>query len=380
MSDPETTGAPVERSDARPESVPVVTAPAPAASGEVRKRRPRYPGKNPRRFEHKYKELRAEQYPEAAAHIESRGKTLAGSHRPILVAEILEVLDPKPGEFGVDCTLGHAGHALELLRRLRADGASGRLIGLDVDPMEMPRAESRVRAAGHGPEAFQGVASNFAGLAGVLERVGWGLPSVILADLGVSSMQIDNPERGFTFKHDGPLDLRLNPTRGVPASDWLASVRVGRLETALREGADEPRAASLAAALVAARDKVGFRRTKVLAEWLRAWPDPATPREEVEKLVRRVFQALRIAVNDEYSALDTWLRNLPGCLAPGGRVAVLTFHSGEDRRVKHAFRAGLDAGLYSEISEEVRRPGAEELRANPRSAPAKLRWARRAGE
>ena len=214
----------------------------------------------------------------------------------------------------------------------------------------------------------------------MLERVGWGLPSVILADLGVSSMQIDNPERGFTFKHDGPLDLRLKPTRGVAASEWLASVRVGRLETALREGADEPRAASLAAALVAARDKVGFRRTKVLAEWLRAWPDPATPREEVEKLVRRVFQALRIAVNDEYSALDTWLRNLPGCLAPGGRVAVLTFHSGEDRRVKHAFRAGLDAGLYSEISEEVRRPGAEELRANPRSAPAKLRWARRAGE
>ena len=151
MSDPETTGAPVERGDAQPGSVPAVTAPAPAASGEVRKRRPRYPGKNPRRFEHKYKELRAEQYPEAAAHIESRGKTLAGSHRPILVAEILEVLDPKPGGFGVDCTLGHAGHALELLGRLRADGASGRLIGLDVDPMEMPRAESRVRAAGHGP-------------------------------------------------------------------------------------------------------------------------------------------------------------------------------------------------------------------------------------
>jgi 16S rRNA (cytosine1402-N4)-methyltransferase len=344
----------------------------------VHRRRPRYPGRNPRKFEHKYKELRAGDYPEAAAHIEARGKTLAGSHRPIMVAEILEVLAPRPGERGVDCTLGHAGHALALLERLRADGASGQLLGLDVDPLELPRAGARLLAAGHGPEAAITVASNFAGLHGVLESLGWSGADVLLADLGVSSMQIDNPDRGFTFKFDGPLDLRLNPQRGVSAADWLAGVRPARLEATLRDGADEPRAARLAAALVEARVKTPFRRTKALADWLRAWSDPATPREEVERFVRRVFQALRIAINDEYSALETWLRNLPACLNPGGRVAVLTFHSGEDRRVKSAFRDGLQQGLYSAIADEVVRPSPEEQRANPRSSSAKLRWAVRA--
>jgi len=344
------------------------------------RRRPRYPGRNPRKFEHKYKELRAGEYPEEAAHIEARGKTLAGSHRPIMVAEIIEVLAPKPGERGVDCTLGHAGHALALMERLRAGGAEGRLLGLDVDPVELPRAEARLRAAGHGPDAAVAVASNFAGLHGVLESQGWTGADVILADLGVSSMQIDNPERGFTYKFDGPLDLRLNPQRGVSAADWLAGVRVTRLETTLRDGADEPRAARLAAALVEARAKAPFRRTKALADWLRAWSDPATPREEVERFVRRVFQALRIAINDEFSALETWLRNLPACLNPGGRVAVLTFHSGEDRRVKAAFREGLRQGVYSAIADAVVRPGPEEQRANPRSSSAKLRWAIRAAE
>lgn len=361
-------------SDALPDPVP--TPP----SGEVgHKRRPRYPGRNPRAFEHKYKELRSDQYPDVAAHIESRGKTLAGSHRPILVREILEVLDPKPGERGVDCTLGHGGHALELLGRLRAEGKPGRLLGLDVDPLELPRAEARIRAAGHDAEAFSAVASNFAGLPAVLARMEWEGADVILADLGVSSMQIDNPERGFTFKFDGPLDLRLNPHRGVSAAEWLAGVRVNRLEAALREGADEPRATSLAAALAVAREAAPFRRTCQLADWLRAWGDKAEPRDEVERRIRRVFQALRIAVNDEYSALDTWLRGLPACLRPGGRVAVLTFHSGEDRRVKHAFRRGLEDGTYAEAPEEVIRPGPEEQRANPRSSSAKLRWARRAG-
>ncbi len=359
-------------SDASPDPLPIPPA------GEVgHKRRPRYPGRNPRAFEHKYKELRSDQYPDAAAHIESRGKTLAGSHRPILVREILEVLDPKPGERGVDCTLGHGGHALELLGRLRAEGKPGCLLGLDVDPLELPRAEARLRAAGHDAEAFAAVASNFAGLPAVLARMEWDGADVILADLGVSSMQIDNPERGFTFKFDGPLDLRLNPLRGVSAAEWLAGIRVNRLEAALREGADEPRATSLAAALAVAREATPFRRTCQLADWLRAWGDKAEPRDEVERRVRRVFQALRIAVNDEYSALDTWLRGLPHCLRPGGRVAVLTFHSGEDRRVKHAFRQGVESGIYSEAPEEVIRPSAEEQRANPRSSSAKLRWARR---
>lgn len=352
----------------------------PGAEGAVRPpRRPRYPGKNPRRFDQKYKEHQAAAFPELAAHVEGRGKTVAGTHRPILVAEVLEALAPRAGERGVDCTLGHAGHALALLERLCAGGAEGCLLGLDVDPLERPRAEARIRRAGYGPEQAIVVASNFAGLSRVLAGVGWDGADVILADLGVSSMQIDNPERGFTYKHDGPLDLRLNPQRGVPAADWLRVATVARLEAALREGADEPRSASLAAALVAAREKVRFARTRELADWLRAWFGAERAREECEGFVRRVFQALRIAVNDEYSALETWLRNLPACLRAGGRVAVLTFHSGEDRRVKHAFRDGLSAGLYEQVSEEVIRPGAAELRANPRSAPAKLRWARRAG-
>lgn len=350
------------------------------APGSIRPpRRPRYPGKNPRRFEHKYKEHQAAQYATDAAHIESRGKTLAGTHRPILVSEILSVLAPRPGETAADCTLGHGGHACELLRALTLDGAAGRLVGLDVDPIERPRAEARIRAAGFGEAQFVSVASNYAGLPTVLGRLGWEGVDVVLADLGVSSMQIDDPKRGFSVKFDGPLDLRMNPGRGVSASEWLATVKPRRLEEALREGGDEPRAAELAAALVAARGPGKFATTLELVAWLRKWALPQTDRDVVDGMVRRVFQALRIAVNDEYSALDTWLRILPEVLRPGGRVAVLTFHSGEDRRVKHAFRDGLAAGVYSEAPDEVIRPTPEERRANPRSVPAKLRWARRAG-
>ena len=353
------------------------TPPPPPAARPPR--RPRYPGRNPRRFEHKYKEHQAAQYTTDAAHIESRGKTLAGSHRPILVTEILSVLAPRPGETGADCTLGHGGHAMELLRALTLDGAPGRLVGLDVDPIERPRAETRLRAAGFNESQFVSVASNYAGLPTVLGRLGWEGADVVLADLGVSSMQIDDPRRGFSVKFDGPLDLRMNPTRGVSACEWIATVKPRRLEEALREGADEPRAAELAAAMIAARGPGKFATTLELAAWLRKWALPQTDREAVDGLARRVFQALRIAVNDEYSALDTWLRILPNVLRPGGRVAVLSFHSGEDRRIKHAFRDGLAAGLYREAPDEVIRPSAEERRANPRSVPAKLRWARRAG-
>jgi 16S rRNA (cytosine1402-N4)-methyltransferase len=353
--------------------------PAAGAEPTPHRRRPRYPGKNPRRFEHKYKELRAGDYPEAAAHIESRGKTVAGTHRPILVSEILSVLEPGPGQRVVDCTLGHGGHALALLERVGAGVDGGGVLGLDVDPLELPRAEARIRAAGYGPDRFRAVHSNFAGMGKVLAESGWGDGvDVILADLGVSSMQIDDPQRGFTFKQDGPLDLRLNPMRGVAASAWLAGVKVQRLEEALRGHSDEPRARELALALVAAREREAFVRTVQLADWIRRWAGVGVARDEVERIIRRVFQAMRVAVNDEFSALDMWLRQLPDCLRSGGRVAVLTFHSGEDRRVKRAFRAGLESGVYAEAPEAVIRPGAEEQRANPRSSPAKLRWARRA--
>jgi 16S rRNA (cytosine1402-N4)-methyltransferase len=185
-------------------------------------------------------------------------------------------------------------------------------------------------------------------------------------------MQLDDPGRGFSVKHEGPLDMRMNPQRGQPVSVFLERIRAETLQTLLEENADEPRAALLAPALAGKL----FLTTTALAKAVRS-ALPHLNKEESGLSVRRVFQALRIAVNDEFSALEAFLRHLPACLNPGGRAAVLTFHSGEDRRVKKSFEAGLREGVYAEIS-GVLRAGIEERRANPRSTPAKLRWARRA--
>ncbi|HEY0864715.1 MAG TPA: 16S rRNA (cytosine(1402)-N(4))-methyltransferase RsmH [Lacunisphaera sp.] len=352
-----------------PESDPASSQPTP------HKRRPRYSGKNPRRFEEKYKELDPTRYAADVAKVLASGKTPAGTHRPILVAEIIEVLALQPGEVAVDCTLGYGGHAREILAKLIP---GGRLIGLDVDPIEQPKTIARLRALGFGEETFTPVRSNFAGLPKVLAELGLPGADAILADLGVSSMQIDDPARGFTFKADGPLDLRLNPSRPPSAADWLAKVSEADLAAVLTENADEPKAALLARELVARRAVTPFTRTGQLADAIRdilRLPKPAKGAEADDTAVRRVFQAIRIAVNDEFGVLDLFLRHLPHALKPGGRVAILTFHSGEDRRVKHAFKSGLRDGLYSAVSEDVIRAGAEELRANPRSSSAKLRWA-----
>jgi len=362
-----------------PMSLPADNPPPPDPALPPRpKRRPRYAGKNPRRFEDRYKELAPDRYADDIAKILASGKTPVGTHRPILVAEILEVLAPKPGEVAVDCTLGFGGHAREILGRLQP---GGRLIGLDVDPIEQPKTTERLRAAGFGPETFTAVRSNFAGLAKVLATQGLAGADCVLADLGVSSMQLDDPARGFTFKVDGPLDLRLNPQRSPSAAEFLAQVTEARLTAVLTNFADEPHAALLARELARLRQEAPFTRTRQLAEALQgilATHGLSRDRDTDQGCIRRVFQALRIAINDELGALEMLLRQLPSCLNPGGRVAVLTFHSGEDRRVKHAFREGQRAGVYSATIEEVIRPGAEELRANSRSAPAKLRWAVRA--
>ena len=367
------------------------------------RRRPRYSGKNPRRFEDKYKERDPQRYGETVAKVIASGKTPAGTHRPIMVAEILEVLAPKPGEVAVDCTLGYGGHAREILAKLQP---GGRLLGLDADPIELPKTEARLREAGFGPETFTAVRSNYAGVPQALAafigssrgeeghfspdprpetpdptqseppdvgcyRTG---ADCILADLGVSSMQLDDPARGFSTKSDGPLDMRMNPQRGQPVSALLAKTSPEALAALLIENADEPRATLLADALA----RQSFATTRALADAIRA-ALPKMGKDEVDLTVRRVFQALRIAVNDEFGALDTLLRHLPVCLNPGGRVAILTFHSGEDRRVKKAFAAGLRDGLYAAVAEEILRPTPEERRDNPRSSPAKLRWARRSG-
>ena len=338
------------------------------------KRRPRYRGTHPRRFEERYKELAHEKYPDIVPHILAKGRTPAGQHVPIMVEEVLAALAPAAGERAADCTLGYGGHARRILERITPGGM---LVGLDADPIELPRTEARLRAAGHGEDVFVVRRSNFAGLHAVLQGMGWsdGV-DVVLADLGVSSMQIDDPARGFTFGADGPLDMRMNPSRGLSATQWLERTPTATISEALRGDSDEPYAEDIAAALE--RRRGHLITTYALADTVRAAVAAVASEDEAEQSVRRVFQALRIEVNDEFGALDSLLRALPWCLRPGGRVAILSFHSGEDRRVKKAFQAGEREGLYAAVADEVLRATPQERHDNPRSRPAKLRWARRA--
>ena len=337
-------------------------------------RRPRYAGKNPRGFHEKYKELNPERYASEVEKVLASGKTPAGMHRPIMLEEVLGCLRPVAGDIAVDCTLGGGGHAQAILERIQP---GGRLIGLDVDPLELPRTEARLRAAGFGEETFVARHGNFAGLPQVLAAEGLAAANVILADLGVSSMQIDNPDRGFSYKEPGPLDMRMNPARGEPASHLLARLREDELAAILTENADEPCAQFIAGLLI----RKPVTTTHALENLVRTGLNKAFPKlakTDVKMSVRRTFQALRIAVNDEFAVLDALLRSLPLCLAPGGRVAVLTFHSGEDRRVKKAFQAGERSGVYSDVANEVIRSTKEETFSNRRASAAKLRWAIRA--
>ena len=340
----------------------------------VAKRRPRYPGKNPRKFHEKYKELNPERYAPDIRKIVESGKTPAGTHRPIMVEEALRLLAPKAGDVAVDCTLGFGGHARAILERILP---GGRLIGLDADPIELPRAEARLRSAGFGIESFTAHRSNFAGLPQVLAKESLAGADVVLADLGVSSMQLDNPERGFTYRESGPLDMRMNPARGEPASRLLKHLTQAKIVRLLEQNADEPHAHVIADALKRQPMETTDDLCRSVGAAVMA-TDARAGKREVDASIRRTFQALRIAVNDEFSALDALLRTLSSCLAPGGRVVILTFHSGEDRRVKTAFEVGLHEGIYSAIAKDVVRPSAGEIRANPRASSAKLRWAVRA--
>jgi len=342
------------------------------------KRRARYTGTHPRRFEEKYKELNPAHHAEELRKVMERGQTPAGMHRPICVREILDILDPQPGEVALDATLGFGGHTQEMLARLLP---GGRLFGIDVDPLELPRTEARLRGLGFDESVLVVRRINFAALPTLLPEAGGGF-DVVLADLGVSSMQIDNPARGFSFKADGPLDLRLDPTNGQSARELLQSVTRQQLRELLVDNADEPHAAALAAALQGQYIETTTQLATRLREALGAVLNPrmleADRQAEIKKTLQRTFQALRIAVNDEFGVLDRFLMTLPTCLKPGGRVAILSFHSGEDRRVKKAFQAGERAGIYARVAPDPIRPSAEERRANPRSGSAKLRWAVRA--
>src|SRR5262245_7124628 len=299
-----------------------------------------------------------------------------GEHRPVLLAEVLAALRPQPGDIAVDCTLGHGGHAVELLRIV---GPTGRLLALDLDPANLEPARESLAAIGH---PFSLHHTNFAGLAHLLaaESV---QADVVLADLGVSSMQLDENNRGFSFVRDGPLDMRMDPTRGRTAAELLATLSKNELADAFRELGDEPQADEIAAAICARRAKRPFVQTTELTELIqneipiRIERGPGQPTERQQRIrpVARVFQALRILVNRELANLDHLLRILPDVLKSGGRVAIVSFHSGEDRRVKTAFRDDLRSGLYSATADEPIRAGVAERAANPRSRSAKLRWA-----
>lgn len=330
------------------------------------KRRVRYSGKNPRRFEDKYKELDPDRDPDTIAKVIASGKTPAGQHRPIMVEEILAFLDPKPGQRGADVTFGYGGHSQEILEK------GARLLALDVDPVQLPRTEERLRSLGFDESTLLVRQSNYAGLANALSECGWrdGV-DFLLADLGLSSMQIDNPERGFSYKNDGPLDMRMNPARGLSARAWIKRTPIEKIARALRNGADEPRSERIAKALA----KTDLATTHALRHAVCNVLPASMQSDEIDATIARVFQAVRIAVNEEFTALDAFLQRLPSCLKPCGRVAILSFHSGEDRRVKLHFRDGFRNGIYSEISEDIIRPSRAEMICNTRATPAKLRWA-----
>ncbi|MBI5864521.1 MAG: 16S rRNA (cytosine(1402)-N(4))-methyltransferase RsmH [Planctomycetes bacterium] len=335
-------------------------------------RRPRYRGTHPRRFHERYKELDPARYPQEQAHVREQGRTPAGTHVPILVPEILAALAPAAGEIVVDCTLGYGGHARALAERI---GSAGRLIGLDIDGVEMARTRDRLADAGIAIEVAR---SNFAGLVKVLSGLGLAACDVIFADLGVSSMQLDDPARGFSYKHDGPLDMRMDDRIRRTAADWLNSAAENELAAAFAELADEPLAGPIAADLAKHRRRRPFSRTIELADVVREAVTRVDRSADANRAVVRVFQSLRMLVNDELSALSHLLRVAPNVLRPGGRIGSLCFHSGEDRLVKKAFRTGVEAGIYESASDEPITPSPEERRSNPRSTAAKFRWARRA--
>jgi len=292
-----------------------------------------------------------------------------------MVAEVLACLRPSPGEIAVDCTLGGGGHAREILPRLLP---GGRLIGIDVDAAEMARTVARLRDEGFGADVVAARHASFADLPHILTLEGIEAADIVLVDLGVSSMQRDTPERGFNYKLPGPLDMRMDPSRGEPASRLLATASELDLARILTDYSDEPHAAVIAELL--ARQPV--ETTHALERLVRTGLNDARPhltKSEVKASVRRTFQAIRIAVNDELAALDRLLEHLPFALSPGGRAALLTFHSGEDRRVKKALQAGLRAGVFSSIAKRVVRSKKSETWSNRRAAAAKLRWAVRAG-
>ena len=399
------------------------------------KRRVRYKGTHPRTFEEKYKEHDPEKYADTVARVIEKGSTPAGMHIPIMVKEILDFLQIRPGQKGLDATLGYGGHTRKMLEKLteasgtseltdqvyikddvqtkndswenpaenpadnptgnpadnsennseevfRRKAAEGHLYALDVDPIEIVKTGERLQKAGYGEEILTILQQNFANLETVAKE--YGPFDFMLADLGVSSMQIDDPKRGFSYKADGPLDLRLDPQHGIPASQRLRELNREELIGMLVENSDEPYAEQIASEICKTFKKGGSMDTttalrEAIERALCFLPENKEKKDILKKTCQRVFQALRIDVNSEFEVLEAFLNALPEALADGGRVAILTFHSGEDRLVKKAFQQYYREGIFEEIATDVIRPTAEECRQNGRARSTKMRWAVRAG-
>ncbi len=341
---------------------------------EQHKRRVHYSGKYPKKFEEKYKEQNPEKYADTIEHVISKGSTPAGMHISIMVKEILDVLKIQPGEQGLDCTLGYGGHTRKMLEELKGKGC---IFGLDVDPIESQKTVERLRKAGFDENVFKFRLTNFADIDKVAAEAG--KFDFVLADLGVSSMQIDDPKRGFSYKIDGPLDLRLDPEHGQSAAERLHSITKDEFKGMMIENSDEPYADEIADKVFSLMKKGDpMDTTTALRSAIESalWKVPKEEKADtIKKSCARVFQALRIDVNSEFEVLYLFLEKLPDILNPGARVAILTFHSGEDRLVKKSFKALFKEGIYSSISDDVTRPSPEEQRLNPRSRSTKLRWA-----
>lgn len=344
---------------------------------EPHKRRVRYKGKYPRNYKEKYKELNPEKYQDTIEKVIRKGSTPAGMHISIMVKEIIDFLQIKPGQTGFDATLGYGGHTKAMLECLKGQG---HMYATDVDPIESAKTKKRLADAGFGEDILTIKLQNFCTIDEIAKEAG-GF-DFVLADLGVSSMQIDNPDRGFSFKVDGPLDLRLNPEKGISAAERLAQIDEGELAGMLWENSDEPYAEELAHAIVTERKHgkpidTTTRLREVIEETLSFLPEKEK-KDTVKKTCQRTFQALRIDVNNEFEVLYEFMEKLPGALKPGGRAAILTFHSGEDKLVKKALKQGYKEGIYFEIANDVVRPSAEECAQNGRARSTKMRWAVRA--
>lgn len=285
-----------------------------------------------------------------------------GWHRPALVEEVLDLLAIRPDGVYLDATVGTGGHAEAILARL----TTGRLIGMDRDPMALKIAQERLRPYS---EKLTLVEDTFARLAEILERLSLTPLDGVLADLGVSSLQIDAPERGFSFLRAGPLDMRMSPRDTLKAAELVNRSPEGKLVEIIRRYGEERAAHKIARAIVRARP---VRDTAHLAQVV-----AGTHTKGRQKLhpATRTFLALRIAVNRELEELEQFLRWVPATAKPGGRIVVISYHSLEDRLVKQAFRAGAAAGVLRVLTRKPLRPRPQEVRANPRVRSAKLRAA-----